>query len=240
MRRIFLLLIIWLSLNATAFSQNPLQETVYLKNGSVIKGTIVEQVPNHSIKIQTADGSIFVYKMEEVEKMTKEATYSDPYRNTSYLKKHYDITGYRGFVDLGYTIGLGDFGIGRIEATTSHGYQFNPHFFFGAGSGIHYYCTDGAEDIVVPLFLDFRGNFTKGAIVPFGGIKAGYSFVATESFEDFGAYLAPAIGVKFMMSKRAAFNLSLGYTFQFAEVYDYYYTSTENTGGLSFKAGFEF
>lgn len=45
---------------------------VYLKNGSIIKGTVVEMVPNVQIKIETRDGSIFVYKMEEVEKMTKE------------------------------------------------------------------------------------------------------------------------------------------------------------------------
>lgn len=47
-------------------------DVVYLKNGSVIKGTIIEQVPNVQIKIQTKDGNIFVYKIEEIEKMTKE------------------------------------------------------------------------------------------------------------------------------------------------------------------------
>jgi TM2 domain-containing membrane protein YozV len=33
---------------------------------------IVEQVPGESLKIQTADGSVFVYGIDEVEKMTKE------------------------------------------------------------------------------------------------------------------------------------------------------------------------
>lgn len=47
-------------------------DVVYLKNGGVIKGMIIEQTPNVQIKIQSKDGSIFVYKMEEVEKMTKE------------------------------------------------------------------------------------------------------------------------------------------------------------------------
>ena len=36
-----------------------LLDAVYLKNGSVIKGTIIEQVPNVQIKIQTKDGNIF-------------------------------------------------------------------------------------------------------------------------------------------------------------------------------------
>ena len=50
----------------TAFCQE-WQEVVYLKNGSIIRGTVIEQVPGQSLKIQTADG-----KMSEVEKITKE------------------------------------------------------------------------------------------------------------------------------------------------------------------------
>ena len=36
------------------------QEVICLKNGSVIRGTIVEQQPNVLLKVKTADGSIFV------------------------------------------------------------------------------------------------------------------------------------------------------------------------------------
>jgi hypothetical protein len=53
-------------------AQNNYQDVVYLKNGSIIKGMIIEQIPNVSIKIQTPDQNIFVYKMDEIEKMTKE------------------------------------------------------------------------------------------------------------------------------------------------------------------------
>ena len=47
-------------------------DVVYIKNGSIIRGVIIEQIPNVQIKIQTKDGSVFVYKMDEIEKMTKE------------------------------------------------------------------------------------------------------------------------------------------------------------------------
>ena len=49
-----------------------LKGTVYLKNGSIIKGLLVELIPNLSIKLQTIDGSIFVFKFEEIEKYTQE------------------------------------------------------------------------------------------------------------------------------------------------------------------------
>lgn len=81
----FLMLVVvgFLSVNA-----EELQEVVYLKNGSVIRGTIIELVPEKSLKIQTLDGSIFVYQMSEVEKITKEKPYKSEKKNT--LKEEYN------------------------------------------------------------------------------------------------------------------------------------------------------
>jgi hypothetical protein len=55
-----------------------LQDVVYLKNGSVIRGMIIEQIPNTSLKIQTKDGSVFNYRIDEVQKISKEAAKRDP------------------------------------------------------------------------------------------------------------------------------------------------------------------
>jgi hypothetical protein len=49
------------------------RDVLSLKNGSVIKGTILEMIPDKTVKIQTADGNIFVYNMTEVDKISKEA-----------------------------------------------------------------------------------------------------------------------------------------------------------------------
>lgn len=49
------------------------EDTVYLKDGSIIHGTITEEVPGKSIKIQTNDGNVFVYKMKAIEKITHSA-----------------------------------------------------------------------------------------------------------------------------------------------------------------------
>lgn len=54
------------------FAQNVGVDVVHLKNGSVIRGLIIEQVPAKQIKVKTSDGSIFVYQMSEIEKMTKD------------------------------------------------------------------------------------------------------------------------------------------------------------------------
>jgi hypothetical protein len=54
-----------------------------LKNGSIIRGMIIEQVPNQSIKIQTKDRNVFVFKYDEIEKMTKENLPADNSNNKS-------------------------------------------------------------------------------------------------------------------------------------------------------------
>ncbi len=48
------------------------QDVVYLKDGSVIRGVIVEQVPGVSILIRTRDGNSFRYAMDRIARMTKE------------------------------------------------------------------------------------------------------------------------------------------------------------------------
>ncbi|WP_075558902.1 hypothetical protein [Parabacteroides timonensis] len=235
MKRFILLffLVLFAGGNA-AHSQNPLQEVVYLKNGSMIRGTIIEQVVGRSLKIQTADGSIFVYRMDEVEKITKESRIQTK-RTTSALAPAGDITGYRGFVDFGFTKGLGDSGADRLELTTSHGRQFTPYFFTGIGVGIHYYMDmwwNGENIPFIPLFLDLRGNLMQGSIVPFIGLKGGYTFVADGEFRGGGLYAAPSVGVKYMLSETFALNLSLGYSFQQDE--------GDNINGISIKIGAEF
>jgi hypothetical protein len=76
MKKIFLLMLFVLLLCQAVFAAQK-QDVVYLKNGSIIRGEITEQIPNVSIKIETKDGSVFVYKMSEVEKMTKKASKSE-------------------------------------------------------------------------------------------------------------------------------------------------------------------
>ena len=48
-----------------------LSDVIHLKNGSLVKGLIIENVPNKRVKIETPDGNILAYDMSEVEKMTK-------------------------------------------------------------------------------------------------------------------------------------------------------------------------
>jgi hypothetical protein len=67
---IFTLLIVLISI--VCVCQNTKQiDVVYLKNGSVIKGSVIELIVDKTVKIQTSDSSLFVFNMNEVEKIVK-------------------------------------------------------------------------------------------------------------------------------------------------------------------------
>ena len=77
MHRLHLIIILFLAIlpfnDAIAKSNyDKMEDVVYLRNGSIIRGLIIERVINTSLKMQTKDGSVFVYPINEVEKITKE------------------------------------------------------------------------------------------------------------------------------------------------------------------------
>ena len=146
-----------------------MRDVVYLKDGSVVKGIIVEQVPNKSIKLQTADGSLFVYQIDAVEKMTKELREASPRR----FAGNGLTAGYKGYVDFGCTIGAGDFGRDRLSVGVVNGVQFNPYLYVGIGAALNYYA--GGEEIGIPIFANVRSHFIKGNISPFLDLRVGYS-----------------------------------------------------------------
>ena len=181
-----------------------LQEVVYLKNGSVIRGVILELVPDSSVKIQTQDGNIFVYNMSEVEKITKEAkTDPEPYG--------YQITPrYRGSVSLYMGGGLTDYDV-SFMASTSHGVQLTPEFFAGGGFGIASY--GGYNGCAIPFFINGRAeihNILKRNVSPYGDVKLGYS-----AGRIHGVFFSPEMGCHFFFGhKKCGIGVGLAYILQ--------------------------
>jgi hypothetical protein len=111
---------------------NKTRDVVYLKNGSIIRGDIVEQILNKSVKIQTANGSYSVYNMSEIEKIIKD-TIANSRLNVSseqpkvsigitmlamYLTREYESF-YSSISEQGVGFGVGAFVIIPISSTSS-------------------------------------------------------------------------------------------------------------------------
>lgn len=278
-KSVFLIILLALT-TQWSFAQRGEEATVYLSNGSVVKGWVTQQSNSDRYKVEIENGSIIYFTERSIKEIVYEedrrrtkrssgsgyryATTQSRNTNNQRYKTTYKSSdtqwfpgrtpGYRGFADLGYTFGVGDYSWGRFEMSTSHGYQFNPSVFLGGGIGMSLYKKESESIMGVgldasmkmfPVFADFRVNLLKeGLVIPFIGTKFGYSFgkvkatanvgglKGSESESIDGLYFAPAIGVKGMVSSSIAINLSLGYTVQMIE--------EENFGGISLKAGIEF
>jgi hypothetical protein len=164
---------------------------------------------------------------------------------------------YRGFIDGGYTIGIGDYDFGRFEINTSHGYQINPFVFIGGGLGLHFmseYKTGGTvsldqreNKVDIPFFANFKANFSKGKITPFVDGKAG-TYVTNNG----GLYLNVSAGCRFAINEKQAIDVSVGYTSEelefetfksFTSSYSMAYSTSPRkltTEGIAIKLGFEF
>lgn len=79
-------------LPAIARANDELIDCVYLKDGKVLKGTIVENIPNKHIIFQHSDGKIETIEFGKIEKTTKE-------KNTEY----YSVD--RHYTEFGVTLG---------------------------------------------------------------------------------------------------------------------------------------
>lgn len=231
MKRLLLTLVVIFYSTMYAQAQSQSTETVYLKNGSAIKGNVIEMIPSKQIKIQTADGSIFVYTIDEVDKITKEENSNNNLLNLFKNQSHtsYKTTGFRGAVEFGYVAG----DLKGPELTFSLGGQINPYLFIGAGSGLQY-LTD-LEKACIPVFADIKGYLLKGSITPYVSLKIGYKFPLYAGL-DGGFYCSPTVGVRAMTTNRSAIILGIGFSSQ--KIQNWRYSFTGN--GFTIKLGYEF
>ena len=220
MKRMLILIVAAMPLvGASAQSQ---RETVYLHNGSVIKGEVIEAVPGESIKVKTADGSIFVYDMADVERIAKEQE-ADGYVAGNSRGGH---RGLDFLLDVGYGVPT-EGGKGFATAEIGLGKRFNKNFYFGIGSGA-WVSVDGGKPLV-PVTADFRAMFPVGRarVAPGGTFRLGYVF-NTEGDKTFsvgsGRYresfkvempnyfmLEIMPSVEIPLSSKVDFNVALGY-----------------------------
>ena len=128
-----LMLVVGVALCCTSLSaQSGVVHAVYLKDGTVVKGEIIEHVPDQSIRIRTTDGDVQVYRMGEIEKILKRKARSGSSSSSSRFEL--SMLGGYGSQDI-YKVGLG----GRI------GYVWSSGFDVGVSGADHLGTTETAQ-----------------------------------------------------------------------------------------------
>ncbi len=220
----FFLALISLSFTGIIYSQNSsgkkvdtdkkMEDVVYLRNGAVIRGIIIEQVPDKTLEIKSNDNNYFIFDYNEIQKITKENQLTDP---TDYKKK-----GFLSIEEFNYGFGIstintshgalvinGDFP--TIAIRSINGYQINEMFSAGIGVGFEAFLDGDQKGAMIPFTLDARINFKKGKLSPVLNLNGGYS-VGVENSSGLAAN--PSIGIKYYLTKKIAYLFNIGYKVQ--------------------------
>jgi hypothetical protein len=234
MKRLLLLALGLFACVQLTFAQKTV-EAVHLKNGNVIYGTIIEQIPGQRVRIQTSDGSIFTYTAEEINRITREKAPQQQHEIV-YLDRSYPLLA--AHAELGIT------GFGkdmRLELLPSVGAYVNRHIYLGAGIGLNFstwkYAPDSKSFWLLPIYAHGRGILPLGTkyFTPFADLKLGYSAGLTNS-QLSGLYFSAALGVAV-----TKYTFSVGYGSQSVKIGTLNNaTTTANMGGLSIKLGMTF
>lgn len=204
----------------TVSAQTNYEDVIYLKNGSIIHGIIIEQIPNVSVKIKSGP-NVFFYKMDEIEKFTKEEIKDESGIGDFGFKK-------KGFV-FNYELGFIDYPAGDDLALVSimlvHGYQINPYFSLGFGTGAE---ISSKSVYNIPAYLDARIYFLKSRATPFFNFATGYNlYIAgggyySNSSASSGFLVNPAFGVRIALNKKVGITTTLGYKYNGQSIEHYY------------------
>ncbi|MCX6253156.1 MAG: hypothetical protein NTV31_01620 [Bacteroidia bacterium] len=157
----YLLTLIMLIIILFPLSAQKTKDVLYLKNGSLIYGKLME-VTDSMYKIKTSDGSLFIYSLPEVEKFVNETPLFDG-RKKSGL----------GFVlEAGLLVGAqssdydAPFSFNFLANVTS-----NTKDIIGLGSGVEY-----LGQPFMPLFLEYKRLLSDRKTTPFIFIRGGKLF----------------------------------------------------------------
>ena len=237
--------ILFIIIATSVFTQNNYQDVVYLKNGSIIHGIIIEQVPLKSIKIKTADNNVFVFQMDEIEKISKEEIPST--NNNNSVKR-------KGFIglEIGANIPIGKFAdiydgaakTGLQINLINFGYLFSDYIgitatWFGAtnpikGQSSDYLWSHGGL-MAGPLFSFPVSDKIDWEIKPVGGIAWA---TITNTKLDYVSSLAFDIGTGFRYNISKLIALSL--FFDYSKAKFNWNIGTQTMGTIAIKGGFAF
>lgn len=253
MKNILIILILSL-LQTVAFSQEIASSTrtkdlIYLKDGSTLRGTIIEQIPNQYVKIGIAGGAVVKVSMSEVKRIKADKgnyVFNEDGSNSK-VKGFY--TGYNIQAMLGQASGS-EFEqrlVVGVGIQYSLGYQFNKYAALGGGFGLQLY-----DRVFGDVFVQARGFLPMGKITPTIALDAGYgvplvlSGIGNAATQQRGGIsMRPSLGLRIATRNRADILVDVGYQFQ-------HFTSTSNWGWgstdefdvwykrMSFRAGWLF
>jgi hypothetical protein len=137
---------------------------------------------------------------------------------------------YRGIIEIGYDLGLGNYGINNFKFNFINGFKIGPYASVGLGIGYrrYYYKNEDhtgrflvSEVNQVPVFLDLRTSFSGRKLTPYLAVGLGGSTGSGISdTKQEGLYFTASGGIWYNISERLAIFAGIAYDLQRLEFSD--------------------
>ncbi|MCK9639059.1 MAG: hypothetical protein M0R39_04045 [Prolixibacteraceae bacterium] len=203
------------------FGQGRKRDVVYLKNGSILRGTIVLQDPGNLIQLRTTDYSLWVFKEDQIDSIKRMPS-------PSIVLK----TGYFNLTEIGVLTG-NHTNNNKVPFTLLNvsGWNFKSGFAAGVGVGV-----DFSNETHFPVVADFRYYLREKRPIPFVSLQAGFSIplgasqgairnaihnynlnsnfypLTNQTVKSLvGFQINPAVGIQFPIQDNLALTLGAGY-----------------------------
>lgn len=205
-------------------------DVVYLKDGSIFRGSIVKYYPNATLKMRIAGGSKVLFHSNDIERIVQGNadwnTNPKKEERAKALKEFaFPTEGFTHRASLNFLNGTApwfDQYVLGVGLNYTLGYQLNENYNVGIGSGIDYYYLEQRE-MLIPLYVQAKRSFDwKPNFQPFIMMEGGYGFALTSENQNISAAKGgfmyhPAIGVAFGSSKDYHWQLDAGIRWQQAD-----------------------
>jgi len=219
------------------------KDVLYLRNGSIIYGNLLEIVSDQ-YKIKTSDGSIFIFPASDVAKFTTEI-------------RQFNVRKSEGFgfaIEAGILLGSQDAEyVAPFSFNILGGYTLHTNNIISIGSGVEFFGKP-----YVPLFFEYKYLITEKRATPFiymrGGGVMHLGGSDSETYDVYNQYepynfkgglsVGIGTGISWFRDEYESY-LSFGYRYAHTSYQKKEYTQTSSTyesimNRLEIKFGFRF
>ena len=171
-------LILTIFFSLTLFAQKRNHDVVYLKNGSILGGTVVLIDPGKFIKLRTPDRNVWVFEQEKIDSIVQPAKIQIPQKN-----------GYFNLTEMGVLAGnSANYKKNPFTLLNINGWRFENGFSTGLGVGVEFF-----NETYLPVVADFRYFIRKSGAMPFVSLQGGYSIPLGGTYSQQVYYSSPVI-----------------------------------------------
>ena len=148
------------------------QDVVYLKGGSIFRGTVTQYDRSDMLTIVTWSGTRMQIPSNAVRRVVQQCRGARKERGA----RQYDFAESGWYHNTRAAILFGDYKNG-YSLQHSSGMKLNRFLSVGLGTGIENYGPGGVDPVTIPLFVEVRGYLLKQRITPFYALGGGWSTI---------------------------------------------------------------